>query len=226
VTERKLNQEAIQHSLAEKTALLNEVHHRVKNNLQVVTSLLRLEAGRSVQPDTQTVLREMQGRVRAMALLHESLYRTGIFASVDLGTYLKQLATQAFRALAVQSGGVRLSLNMASIKVSMDLATPCGLLVNELISNALKHGFPNGHMGEVRLELQTVPDSALACLRVSDTGIGLPEDFEASRSTSLGLHLASDLARQMGGHLDIGPGATFEVQFPLEVQKSQVSNLK
>ena len=225
ITERKLDQESIKAALAEKTALLNEVHHRVKNNLQVVTSLLRLEAGRSAQSDTKAVLLEMQGRVRSMALLHESLYRTGIFASVDLAAYLKNLATQAFRAMSAPAGNIRLVLDLAPVSVSMDLATPCGLLVNELISNCLKHAFVGVDSGEVRLALQPVPDSGLVRLRISDTGRGLPDDFEERRESSLGLHLATDLARQMGGHLDIGPGATFEVEFPVEVQKSMPAPL-
>jgi PAS domain S-box-containing protein len=227
VTERKRTEQALQASLQEKVALLNEVHHRVKNNLQVITSLLRLEAGRSSQPDTKSVLTDMQGRIRSMALLHESLYRSGIFASVDLGSYLKQLASQAFRAQS--SGAVRLELELASVPVSMDQATPCGLLLNELISNCLKHGFPDGRSGEVRVELQVLPtlesDTTQVRLRVSDTGVGLPEDIEVRRSHSLGLHLVDDLARQLGATLEIGAGrgaqfvVTFEVQTITAVAK-------
>lgn len=223
ITERKRVDQALQASLQEKVALLNEVHHRVKNNLQVITSLLRLEAGRSSQSDTKAVLQEMQGRIRAMALMHETLYRAGTFASVDLASYLKQLATQAFRAQS--NGAVRLSLLLDPVQVSMDQATPCGLLVNELISNALKHAFPVGHGGEIQLALHAaatpIGDTPQWCLRVSDNGVGLPADFEARRAQSLGLQLASDLARQVGGNLVIsaqpepGTGASFSVSFRL-----------
>jgi two-component sensor histidine kinase/ABC-type amino acid transport substrate-binding protein len=224
ITERKQVDQALQTSLQEKVALLNEVHHRVKNNLQVITSLLRLEAGRSSQPDTRAVLQEMQGRIRVMALLHETLYRAGTFASVDLGGYLKQLATQAFRAQS--SGAVRLSLQLDTVQVTMDQATPCGLLVNELVSNALKHAFPVGQGGEIQVALHAEHASAgLApqwCLRVSDNGVGLPADFEVRRMSSLGLQLATDLARQLGGALDIsapsgpGTGAIFSVCIAVE----------
>ena len=224
ITERKQVDQALQTSLQEKVALLNEVHHRVKNNLQVITSLLRLEAGRSSQPDTRAVLQEMQGRIRVMALLHETLYRAGTFASVDLGGYLKQLATQAFRAQS--SGAVRLSLQLDTVQVTMDQATPCGLLVNELVSNALKHAFPVGQGGEIQVALHAEHASAgLAsrwCLRVSDNGVGLPADFEVRRMSSLGLQLATDLARQLGGTLDIsapsgpGTGAIFSVCIAVE----------
>jgi PAS domain S-box-containing protein len=257
VTERKRDQQALQNSLRDKVALLNEVHHRVKNNLQVIASLLRLEAGRSSQDDTKAVLKEMQGRIYSMALLHESLYRSGIFASVDLGNYIRQLATQAFRANISQGGAVRLQLDLASVQVSLDQAAPCGLLVNELVSNALKHGFPEGYSGEIRIALQALSapvlvsdpganapaataksDEAKACgaatqsratrwcLRVSDTGIGLPADFETRRGQSLGLQLVGDLTRQLAATLEIGPGpgAVFVVTFAIDsVQASPES---
>ena len=138
---------------------------------------------------------------------------------MDLGAYLSQLATQAFRTGALQPAAARLELDLAQVKVGMDQAAPCGLLVNELICNALKHGFPGGRSGEVRVELQAVAGSALVRLRVSDTGVGLPPDFEARRGQSLGLQLVSDLAGQVGGTLEAGPGpgpgpgAVFTVTF-------------
>ena len=150
-----------------------------------------------------------------MALLHESLYRSGTFASVDLGAYLKQLTNQSFRALIIRPGSVRLQQELASVQVEMDQALPCGLLVNELISNCLKHWFPGDHSGEVRVELQLLDGGPGLRLRVSDTGVGLPADFESKRSNSLGLQLVSSLARQIDGRLEIGPspGAVFEVIF-------------
>ncbi len=214
VTDRRHGEAALRRSLAEQGALLKEVHHRVKNNLQIVHSLLRLETGRSVMPETATVLRDMRARIQAMALLHESIYRSGHFAGVDLGDYLRQVATQAIRALQAQAGAVRLQLDLASIQLDLDQALPCGLLVNELISNSLKHGFRDGRGGEIRVALQALGGGALQ-LRVSDSGAGLPADFEARRGRSLGLQLVADLTDQLGGHLDIGPApaAVFSVTF-------------
>ena len=203
ITERRRIQTALQSSLAEKTGLLNEVHHRVKNNLQVITSLLRLEAGRSDHPDTKAVLTEMQARIRAMALLHESLYRKGIFASVDLANYLSQVVTQAFRAQLSRVGMVRLQLDLASVQVSMDQAMPCGLLVNELISNCFKHAFPEERDGELIVSLQPVAGTDQLRLLVSDNGLGLPENFAEKIEHSLGLQLVSDLAKQLGGELKV-----------------------
>jgi PAS domain S-box-containing protein len=215
ITERRKLDAIVRDSLHEKESLLREVHHRVKNNLQVITSLLRMEARRSGHPTTQSVLQDMRNRIMAMAALHESLYRTGTFASVDLGAYLRQLASQSFQAMVFRPGAVQLEIDTASVQVEMDEALPCGLLVSELISNCLKHGFPGSRTGSVRLELQPVDGGPLLRLRVSDDGAGLPADFEARRENSLGLQLVSSLSAQIGGRLDIGPppGSSFSVTF-------------
>jgi len=220
ITERKRAQTRLQESLNEKTALLNEVHHRVKNNLQVIASLLRLESKRSSHADTKNVLGDMQGRIRSMAQVHEALYRSGNFAAVDLKDYLEQVATGTFRAQSGNGSVVRLVLNLQAVRVGLDQATPCGLLVNELVTNSVKHGFTFGMQGEVRVELQRVqPEAAteLWRLRVVDNGVGLAPDFEARRTKSLGLQLVSDLAGQLGGELKIDQSQDlcFEVTFPL-----------
>jgi PAS domain S-box-containing protein len=201
--------------LLEKEALLKEVHHRVKNNLQIIASMLKLESRNSEHEPTMGVLDNMHGRIRSMALLHESLYRSGMFANVDLGAYLKQLSTQIIRSLSIQDGSIKLHLDLASVQVGVDQALPCGLLINELFSNSLKHGFPDGRVGEIRIELHPMNDGPQWQLRVSDTGVGLPDDFASKQGHSIGLQLVSDLARQLGGCLEIEPGAatTFAVKF-------------
>lgn len=177
-----------------------------------------MEASRSALPEVKFALNAMRTRVRSMALLHESLYQSGIFASIDLGAYISLLASQSFDALREQSSPVKLRLDMASVQVGIEQATPVGLLVNELISNSLKHGFPNGLPGEVRIELQPVDGSSQWRLQVSDTGVGLPTDFDANRLTSMGLQLVFGLATQMDGVLEIGPGpgAVFFVEFKIK----------
>ncbi len=214
VTERNQALAALHASLDEKEALLKEVHHRVKNNLQVITSLLRLEGGRSPDERVRTVLSDMQSRVLSMALLHETLYRSDNLAQVDLSVYLNQLATQLFRSMAPPSG-VTLALELSPLMVDLDSAIPCGLLVNELMSNALKHGFPDGRRGEVRVQLESVAETGSLRLTVSDTGVGLPDNFEERRTSSLGLQLVTSLARQLQGALDIahGPGGRFSLTF-------------
>ncbi len=219
ITARKQAEDALRSSLREKEALLREVHHRVKNNLQVVHSLLRLESGRNLEPAARTVLRDMQGRILSMALLHESLYRSRSIAAVDLGTYLRQVSTQAMRAGAAQPGAVGLELDLASVQIGLDQAAPCGLLVNELLSNCLKHAFPDERSGTVRVELQAVDGSSQLRLRVGDDGVGLPVDFEARRASALGLQLVADLAVQLHGTLSNGssPGAWVELRFTPQV---------
>jgi PAS domain S-box-containing protein len=216
ITAIKKEQDVLRDTLREKTSLLNEVHHRVKNNLQVITSLLRLESSRSNQANTKAVLNDMQGRIRSMALLHETLYRSGIFASADLAHYLKELATQVFRSLSNSRGGaIKLNLDLESVRVSMDQATPCGLIVNELISNCLKHAFPARRDGTVSISLTSSMNSRMVCIEVSDDGIGLSYDFEQRREQSLGLQLVDDLVGQIGGKLSIegDHGTKFVIHF-------------
>jgi PAS domain S-box-containing protein len=231
ITERKNNQRMLLKALAERESLLHEVHHRVKNNLQVISSLLRMEAARSNVADTNVVLTHMQGRIRSMALLHKSLYRSGTFASIDLGSYLQEVATQAFSSQSKHPDLVQLTLNLGSVLVGMDQAVSAGLLVNELISNCLKHGFPQERSGKVSVVLQPVDaetqtDAASWRICVSDTGVGLAPDFEEKSKASLGMQLANDLSQQVGGNLVIhskpGQGAHFTVIFTALAPKALV----
>jgi PAS domain S-box-containing protein len=212
--ERERADEALVASLQEKGALLKEVHHRVKNNLQVITSLLRLEARRVENPHTRGVLRDMQNRVHSMAALHERLYRSNSFSEIDLGAYLGQLVEQLVRSLAPRPEKIAVRLDVASVGLGLDQAVPCGLLLTELVSNALKHAFPDGREGTLSVEVRKLDERQVA-LRISDDGVGLPPDFEARRQGSLGLQLVADLSRQIGGALEIvrGAGTTFQVIF-------------
>ncbi len=205
-------QEALREALRDKEALLKETHHRVKNNLALIASLMRLEAGRSREPETKAVLTEMQTRIRSVVLLNETLYKTASYARVNLADYVRQIATHVFQAQNSNSGSVKLDLDLEAVEVETGQAIPCGLIVNELLTNSLKHAFLNGRSGAVRVALRQQGGGSV-CLRVSDTGAGLPEDFASRQGNSLGLQLVSDLARQLLGTLDVGPGATFTVTF-------------
>lgn len=219
VTAQYQAQQALQAALDGQQALLKEVHHRVKNNLQVISSLLRLEAQRSGNQAARPALAEMQGRIRSMALLHEALYRSGAYGTVDLGDYLRQLCHQAFRLLLSEPSAVRLELELESIPVGMDQATPIGLLVNELLSNSLKHAFPGQiKAGQIQMQLRRTGSDNQVWLMLADSGVGLPEDWENRRNHSLGLQLVSDLAGQIGATLKVGsgPGARFELGFVVQ----------
>ena len=204
-------------SLLAKEQLLQETHHRVKNNLALIVSLMRIIEGRSLERETKSVLKEMQDRIHSVILLNETLYKTATYTRVNLAGYLKALATHLFKAQNAKTGEVRLILDLEPVDVEASLAIPCGQLVNELMTNSLKHAFPNGAKGEVRLGLRHETDGQVR-LQVTDTGPGLPEDFAERRLRSLGMQLVSDLARQVGGPLEIGagPGAAFSVVFTPE----------
>lgn len=217
ITAQRNSVDALNALVRDKNALLREVHHRVKNNLQVISSLLRLEAHKSQHPQVKTVLSDMNWRIRTMAMLHESLYRTDHYASVDLPAYIRQLSTEIIRAMTSPLTKVNLVLEFCPVIVSMDQATPCGLIVNELISNALKHGFANGRNGTLTIRL-TQLDRQTVRLSVSDDGAGLPADFMDRQNLSLGLQLVNDLVVQLKGTLTIGPApaASFHIDFQPE----------
>ena len=198
--------EELRRAVRDKEALLRELHHRVKNNLQVITSMVRLESSRSIDAPVKAVLRDMGNRILSMALLHEMLCRSGDLAEVDLSVYLAQLSTQLIRTQAPSSGRITLRLNLAPASVGLDDAINCGLLVNELVANAINHAFADGRSGEVTVSSQLVAAGQGLRITVADTGIGLPADFESRRATSLGLQFVSDLARQLRGTVEIGPG--------------------
>ncbi|MGE0865637.1 MAG: PAS domain-containing protein [Vicinamibacterales bacterium] len=218
VTDRWVAEERLRSLLLEKEALLREVHHRVKNNLQVITSLLRLEAERAGQSTTVHVLREMQDRIHAMASLHESLYRSNELERVNLADYLRRLAMQLFNSSSVEPGTIELGFDLDAVYVEIHEAIPCGLLVNELVSNSLKHGFPDSRTGAILIELHLIDGGPALRLTVKDNGVGLPADVDARRAGSLGLQLVADLARQLHGVLETapGPGAAFCLAFTPE----------
>ncbi len=215
VTAHKEVEIALLASVKEKMGLLNEVHHRVKNNLQIVFSLLRLEAGRSNTAETKAILTDMQNRIGAMALLHESLYMHGAYTSVNLNEYLQQLANQIFSASVIEPNAISLQFSMDTVRVSMDQATPCGLLVNELLTNCLQHAFPDGRSGQVALGLRKISDDGMLCLSIADNGIGIAAEIFQMKRKSLGMQLVHDLARQLKGTLECQTtnGTSYQIRF-------------
>lgn len=215
ITVRKQVELDLQEALRAKQVLLKEVNHRVKNNLQVVANLLQLETERSQHAASKAILDDMQGRIRAIALLHQMLCHTDAHASTDLGSYLQQLAIQAFRA-ANHAPQIHLELALVAINVSLDQATHCGLLVNELICNSLKHAFPNGRAGTVQVHLSRHSASGQVRLCVSDDGQGFAPDFYPQGSSGLGSQLVCDLLGQLGGVRLVELNGGFAVTFTAE----------
>lgn len=215
ITDRKRDEQVLSDSLKEKESLLKEVHHRVKNNLQIISSLLRLQAAQIDHPIARATLRDMQNRVRSMALLHENLYRSEDLAQVNLAAYFQGICAQLFRSMVSHPDLVKMELDVAAVRLDVNQAVACGLLLNELVSNCLKHAFPNGRSGVICVDLRPIAGGGALCLRVSDDGVGLPQGFQLQNLRTLGLQLVSDLARQLQGELVIHSdnGTAFEVVF-------------
>ncbi len=202
ITERRRAEAKIRSSLREKEVLLKEIHHRVKNNLQVVSSLLSLQSRGVEDEPTRQKFRESQNRVHSMALIHEHLYDAENLSEINFSEYISQLAAHLFRSYQVSSSRIKLRTDIENVKLSVDVAVPCGLIVNELVSNALKYAFPEGRDGTIRIELHRGSGKRIA-LRVSDTGRGLPEKVGFWNTQTLGLRLVRLLVRQLGGEVEI-----------------------
>jgi PAS domain S-box-containing protein len=217
ITERKHNEENLKSSLAEKEVLLKEVHHRVKNNLQIMSSLISLQADSLADKKLKEVLGDVRNRIRAMALVHEKLYQTEDLARLDFAEYAPGLLQYLWSAHGAASGNVHLNMSFAPLILPVETAVNCGLILNELGSNAIKHAFPNGG-GEVTAALEHDPATGAVCLCVRDNGVGLPEDLDWRQASSLGLRLVQMLAGQMRGTVKTGPGpgTEFQINFNLK----------
>jgi PAS domain S-box-containing protein len=214
ITERKEAEEKIRASLKEKEVLLKEIHHRVKNNLQIISSLLSLQSARTEHPEAVSVLRESRNRIRSMALIHERLYQSPNLASVDMLKYTTNLVSDLQRSYRPKDSSVRLTVTVEDIPLGITEAIPCGLIINELVSNGLKHAFPKGREGELTIQLQRGSANQIT-LTVSDNGIGLPESVDFRNSPSLGLTLINSLVEQLDGtiELDRRGGTVFTITF-------------
>jgi PAS domain S-box-containing protein len=201
ITRQKHDEENIKASLEEKVILLREVHHRVKNNLQIIISLVNLQMRQTDDPMVKQIMSETQNRVRAMSLVHEKLYRSESLSRIDFADYTRFLATQLFSFYGMDTRRVQLDFAMGKIMVDINTAIPLGLLLNELISNALKHAFPNGREGAISISGGYEED--LITLVVRDNGAGIPADFEWKNTTSLGMRLVTSLIDQVDGTIEL-----------------------
>jgi PAS domain S-box-containing protein len=212
VTEKKRAEERLVASLREKDVLIREIHHRVKNNLQIISSLLNLQRHAIADPALREVFRDSYDRVRAMALIHEQLYRTEDLGRIDVRAYVQGLAANLVRSHGVDPNRIAVDVQVDDVALGIDTAIPCGLLVNELVANALKHAFVGRDRGRLGVGLRTGPDGTLL-LRVADDGVGIPAHVDPLRARSLGLQLVSSLAAQLGGSVRVtgANGTTVEV---------------
>jgi two-component sensor histidine kinase len=207
----------LERRVREKDILLGEIHHRVKNSLQVVSSLLSLEADRIEDAAVLEMLQNSQNRIRSMALIHQTLYQSKDFGKVDFRAFLDSFVPTLVQSYGIHPEQITLTVHVDEIHLPIDAAIPCGLIVNELISNALKHAFPEGRRGAISIDFKQ-DTSQHATLSVADDGVGIPEGFAFENSNTLGIQLVHLLAGQIGGALTVHPvnPTRFELSFPLD----------
>jgi PAS domain S-box-containing protein len=214
ITERKLADEHLRSSLAEKEILLKEVHHRVKNNLQIISTLLDLQFEKIADEHSLNALKESQDRIKAMALIHEKLYQSSDLASIDFAEYTEKLAYFLFNSYMADPERITLNIDVGPLHLDIDRAIPCGLIINELVSNALKHAFPDARQGEISVRLHAGDDGMIR-LTVSDNGTGLPPGVDFRETSTLGMQLVILLTKQLAGEIDLcnENGAAFTISF-------------
>ncbi|WP_427156917.1 GAF domain-containing protein [Aliinostoc sp. HNIBRCY26] len=212
--ERKEIEEKIRTSLKEKEVLLREVYHRVKNNMQMVSSLLSLQTNSIKDPAVLKLLTESQRRVKTMALIHERLYRSKNLSRINFAFYVPELVGNLVQSYTTVDSEIQVTLEVANLELDLDTAVPCGLIINELVSNALKYAFPQ-QKGEITLQFWLEDETDYYCLVVKDDGIGIPADFDFQCTTSLGMQLVYGLTEQIGGEIQLNRqrGSEFKIRF-------------
>jgi len=205
--------ELIRITLKEKETLLKEIHHRVKNNMQVISSLISLQAQQATEPETVEMLKESQSRIRSMALIHEKLYRSDSLAEISFRDYVDSMVDELLGMFNVAPGAITITTDVENVLFGVDTAIPCALIINELVSNSLKHAFPDGAPGEVTIALHQI--NGTCELTVADNGVGPPPNFDFRATDSLGMQLVTALINQLDGTitLDRTKGTTFIITF-------------
>jgi two-component sensor histidine kinase/CheY-like chemotaxis protein len=218
VAERKRAEDQIKASLREKEVLLQEVHHRVKNNMQIISSLFSLQSRHIKDKRALEIFKSSQNRVRSMALIHERFYQSEDMAKVDFAEYAQSLTSHLFSSHGIKPGAVKLNLKIKDVFLDLNTAIPCGLIINELVSNSLKHAFPGENNGEIKIAMHPLNKDGMEVI-VSDNGVGLPKKVDFRKTDSLGLHLVNLLAEdQLHGNikLDRTKGTSFHIRFKMK----------
>jgi len=213
VTEKQEAEQKIKESLKEKEVLLKEVHHRVKNNLQIIVSMLNMQINQISQDELRSILRISQSRIRTIAMIHEALYNSSDLINIGYEEYLRQFMRYLMQTYLLPNSKIDIQTHCQDILLDINLAIPCSLILNELVSNALKHAFPDKRPGKVTVKMMKKDETYH--LIVEDNGVGLPENFEIDKLKSLGLILVRTLTTQLKGNLnyDCSEGCRFEITF-------------
>ena len=214
----------VKKSLSEKEILLQEVHHRVKNNLQIMSSLVKLQSHHIKDENTLEILKESENRIRSMAIVHNKLYNTKDYVNIDFGDYVKSLTESFYMTYGMRLNKIKFEIDIKNIILNIDTAIPCGLIINELVSNSIKYAYPNHEEGIISISMgMGINENELYTLVVKDNGIGLPAGFDAGSSKTLGIELVTLLTNQLNGKLEIRNenGAEFKIVFEESVYKNR-----
>lgn len=213
ITELKNVENQLKSSLEEKEVLLREIHHRVKNNMQIISSLLNLQSRYLNDEKTVNVLNESRNRVRSMAMVHEELYQSHDLSKIDFAEYIQRLLSGLFSSYGVVPNFIKPEINVKNVLLNIDIAVPCGLIINELVSNSLKHAFVQGQKGKISIKFHHYNEKYV--LTVADDGIGFPENIDFKNTKTLGLQLVNTLVKQLSGSIDIyrDTGTLFKIIF-------------
>ena len=201
ILERRYMEKELKQSLVEKNVLLKEIHHRVKNNLQIISSLLNLQARQLSDESVLSFFNESNNRIRSIASLHEQLYRSKDLSRINFSAYLRNMTNNLLRSYGIADDLIKVSINSKNIFLDINTAIPCGLIVNELVSNAIKHGFPDGRDGNIGIDFSSYEDKYV--LIVNNDGVSFPKDLDMNNCTTLGLELVSSLSKQLRGSLSL-----------------------
>jgi PAS domain S-box-containing protein len=215
ITERKKTEEQIERSLKEKEVLLREVYHRVKNNMQIITSLLNLQSRYARDGESREMFRESHHRIKSMSLVHEKLYQSKDLSTIDFKEYIHDIVKGLFQSYGANNNTIGLVMDITNISLNINTAIPCGLIINELLTNSLKHAFPDGKEGEIKIAIHSMNENTIE-LVVGDNGIGICENVDFRTTKSLGLQLVTMLAEnQLHGDiiLDRSKGTEFTITF-------------
>ncbi|MCK9150425.1 histidine kinase dimerization/phosphoacceptor domain -containing protein [Methanobacterium alcaliphilum] len=214
ITEQKVAEDALAKSLDEKNILLKEIHHRVKNNLMIMSSLLNLQSRQIKDQDAREVFKESQNRAKSMALIHERLYLSTDLKKIDFGEYIRSLATDLYHSMVSDPNQIKLQIDVEDLKIDINTVVPMGLIVNELVTNSIKYAFPDNKKGYINIGLYKQNEKII--LRVIDNGVGFPEDLDYKNTNSLGLQLVNNLIIQINGELELdkkNQGTVFTIIF-------------
>ncbi|MGC9516222.1 MAG: sensor histidine kinase [Methanomicrobiales archaeon] len=221
-TERKNASDLIENSLKEKEMLLGEIHHRVKNNLQIISSLLNLQSMHIKDPQDKDLFTESQNRVKSMAIIHEKLYQSQNFTKINLKDYTNSLVKDIMGTYMIDPDQIKIDINAENIELNLETAIPSGLIINELITNSIKHAFPDGQEGKIDVYFEKKDNKYI--LKIADNGVGFPPNLDLENAQTLGLELVNNLIKQLDGSIELvtNHGTSFKITFPEMEYKKRI----